>query len=84
MDVLKFNVNIPNKKLYGKAITVSGWGYTEANQFSDELLFTQQKILKVDHKKSGIPKERGNKIHNFMGDQRRNNGACNMKMISSI
>ena len=70
------NFYIPNRELYGKEITVSGWGYTEIYLESDELRFTVQRMFKIDPKINDIKEGRADERHNFMGDQIMYNGPC--------
>ena len=44
---------------------------------SEDLIFTHQRIFKIDPKLIDIVKGHADEQSNFMADQKTNNGACN-------
>ena len=73
LGIIHVNDDVPNSKLFGKFLKVSGWGETEKNKEPDQqfqLLWTHQRIFQVKQN-LGAPN------FHFLGDQVKKNGPRN-------
>ena len=78
VDNLDVDDSWPNPKLYGKIITMSGWGETEKLYASKELLWTHERVFKynADLISRKLIYQTGNPQYNFMGEKKTKNGGC--------
>ena len=78
VDNLDVDASWQNHKLYGKVITLSGWGETEKLYASKELLWTHERVFKynADLISRKLFYQTGNPQYNFMGEKKTKNGGC--------